>query len=169
TVNASINGNTLTKIGTGDLTLGGSAANSASLIVAQGKVILNKTTADVNSAATLTVGDDFGGDNADVAQVSGSATVRQAVTNLTRTSSGLLDINGKTLIVNATTTLGIGATYSADVQTGAGTLTQTGAITLALAVPANNANATMAAPPATISGTINLNNANRTVTLVNHT
>src|SRR5262249_10148363 len=144
-------------------------ANSASVTVAQGKVILNKTTADVLSAATLTVGDDLGGDNADVAQVSGAATVRQAVTNLTVLSSGLMDLNGKNLLVNGgTTTLGIGQTSSGDIQTGAGTLTQNGNISLALATPANNAAATMAAPPATISGTINLNNANRTITLINH-
>src|SRR5207249_1790382 len=108
----------------------------------QGKVVLNKTTADTNAAATLTVGDDFGGDNADVAQISSAATVRQAVTNLTVLSSGLMDTGGKNLIVNGTTTLGIGQTSSGDIQTGAGVLTQNGNVAMSLATAASNAAAT---------------------------
>src|SRR5207248_8829643 len=113
-------------------------------------------------------GDDFGGDNADVAQIAAAATVRQAVGSLTVSSSGLMDLNGKNLIVNGTTTLFIGQTTSGDVQTGAGTLTQNGNISLALAAAASNAAAATAAPPATITGNLNLNNGNRTVTLINH-
>src|SRR5262249_15805834 len=52
--------------------------------------------------------------------------------------------------------------------TGAGILTANGNIALALATAANNAVATTSAPPATITGTLNLNNGNRTITLVNH-
>src|SRR5207253_649261 len=87
--------NTLTKIGTGDLTIGGGVANTSSLTVSQGKVLLNKTGADIDSANNLTIGDDFGGDNADVVQIASTVVGRQRINGaLTVNSSGLLDLNG---------------------------------------------------------------------------
>lgn len=177
TLNGNVTGNTLTKIGTADLTLGGAGANTSNVTVAQGRIVLNKTTVDTNAAGTLTIGDDIGGDNVDVVQIAAAAAVRQSVTNLTVTSSGLMDINAKQFIVTGTVTLGIGQTSSGDIQTGAGVLVLGplaggaggGNITVQIQTGvAGNTAATTAAPAATITGNVNLNDGQRTITVTDH-
>ena len=171
TTTGTVAGNTLTKFGTGDFIVGGAGANTSSLTIAQGKLILNKTAA-VNAAAAIIVGDDFGGDNADVLQVAATAAVRQQISGLlTVTSSGLVDLNDKDLLVTGGATLGIGQTSSGDIQggpTNAGTLVLGGNVTVVIAAAAGNAAATGSAPAATISAKVNLNDAARTITSIDH-
>lgn len=175
TVNGTVvTANTLTKIGVGDLTLSGSLANTANITVAENKVNLAKI-ANVAVAATLTIGNDLGGDNAQQAIVTG-ATGQFATVVIA--STGMLDLNGIDFTATGATalTMSVGTSTSADVVNTSGTLatlTMVGNITQNL--PPNFTNAAGAAPPARIGAdsspnlTLNLNNANRTITMADRT
>src|SRR5262249_60400803 len=116
--------------------------------------------------------DECGGDNADSVQIAAAATVRQAVGALTVNSSGTVDLNGKQLIVNGTTTLGIGQAASGDITTAGaagGTLFTNGNITVVITssgtIPSGTNAASAGAPPATITAAVDLVGATRTITL----
>ena len=155
TLNATLSGAfTLTKIGAGTLELGGSAANTGSVTVAEGTANLAKTAA-VAVAGTLTIGSDLGGDNAQQAVVTGvagqSATVVIA-------STGLLNLNGIAFTATALT-MSVGTSASADVinsNATPATLTMGGGITQNIAA-STNANADGSAPPARIGSDVSPN------------
>ena len=111
-LNGAVLTGTLTKIGTGDLTLMGSAANTSAITVAENNVNLAKTAA-VAAATTLTIGNDLGGDNAQQAIVTG-VNAQTASTGVTIASTGRLDVNGRNFTANAVTG-SIGTTNSADI------------------------------------------------------
>ena len=166
TVNGNISSNTLTKIGAGDLTIGGSGANSASLVVTRGKVILNKSVADVNSAATLTIGDDIGGDDIDVVQIAAPACGRPS------------PIDGDEFRLDGFERqepdrqrhdhLGIGQTSSGDIRTERRRLDDERQHRRRPGRNRQQHGRNDQAAPATITGTMDLNNGNRTITVVDH-
>src|SRR5207249_1476420 len=102
----------------------------------------------------LTIGDNRGGDNADLVQY-GSAAGTEQIGGVTVTvqSSGFLDLatNSKTDTILALT-LFDGPATSGDVTTGSGTLTLGGNLTLL-----DQGGLTTAAPAATLGGILNIN------------
>ena len=156
----------LTKMGLGTLQFAGSNSNyyQGPTNIYQGTLVADKQDPPAGPGArqfapqalgwgTVTIGNEFGGDNSAVLRYGASAGIDQILgtVNVTVTSSGLLDLatNNKSDFINALT-VETGRTYSGDVQTGAGTLTIAGDLT------ANTYGATSSsAPAATISGKLN--------------
>ena len=81
----------LIKNGTGQLTLSGSSANTASVQVNTGTLVLNKSAGVDAVAGNLGIGDAVGGANADVVRLNNSYQINGSVSI---SSSGLLDTNG---------------------------------------------------------------------------
>jgi fibronectin-binding autotransporter adhesin len=152
--------NALTKILPGTLILAGTSANTytGTTTVNEGDLVLAKSSG-VAIAGQLVIGNNGGGANADRVilnannQISSSATV-------TLFSSGQLDLNGFNQTLNSVT-LTAGPIFSATIDTGSGTLTLGGDVT----VNANVGTYTLVSPSAMINGNLNLGTAPRTFTV----
>jgi autotransporter-associated beta strand protein len=120
----------LTKLGAGALRLAGSTGNTynGNTVVDVGTLELHKSAAAAIRYGTLTIGDGTGGANADVVRYTGTGVSQiHTAVPITVSSSGLLDLNGKSDDVNGSLTLNDGR-----VQTGAGTLTLLGPATISV-------------------------------------
>lgn len=153
-------GRRLLKVGPGTLQFTGSQPNVyvGDTYVLQGVLELGKTGAGSDKAVlgNLIIGDNIGGDNAAMVRLLASNQLAQLnffdVVNNTITlgSSGVLNLNGHSE-VTGNLVLTTGTTYSADIMTGAGTLTLGGNITVS-----NFQGSSGVTPAATISGNLDL-------------
>jgi fibronectin-binding autotransporter adhesin len=149
----------LAKAGAGTLRLSGAASNTfrGSTTVIQGTLELNKSAGVLPFQEALIIGDNVGGDNAAVVrllqneQIPRIDSFNTAINTITINSSGVLDLNGFSDTVGNIVMVN-GATYCADIATGAGTLTLDGA---SLTVNAFQGSSP-ASPAATISGKFDL-------------
>ena len=138
----------VTKTGTGTWTLSGAAANTytGATTVNAGELDLNKTDGVNAFAGTLTIGDGFGGENADILKLLASNQIPNVA--VTVNSSGLFNLNGFSDAILGLTMAG------GNVTSGAGTLTLGSNVT-------GSAN-TMTA---TITGNLNLGGGTRNFTI----
>jgi fibronectin-binding autotransporter adhesin len=153
-------GNRLLKVGSGTVQFTGSQPNVyvGDTYVLQGVLELGKTGAGSDKAVpgNLIIGDNIGGDNAAMVRLLASNQLAQLnffdVVNNTITlgSSGVLNLNGNS-DVTGNLVLTTGTTYSADIMTGAGTLTLGGNISVN-----NFQGSSGVTPAATISGNLDL-------------
>jgi autotransporter-associated beta strand protein len=152
----------LLKHGAGILELGGAVSNtySGSTYINEGTLRLNKQGAAVAIAGgEIVVGNSLGGDNADVLLYASSAGSNQIGDRIIRiASSGLFDLNGVSDTINASINLDVGTTYSADVATGSGVLTNNATMFVV-----NNAQAGASTAPAVVAGRYDLNGGTRTI------
>jgi len=144
----SVAGGTLVKAGDGVLRLSGAAANGGTLsvIVTEGELRLQKSTANAAITGPLTIGDGIGGTNADVVRL--AATEQIGTTSglvVTIERSGLLDLN------NFNETIANLELSGGNVTTGTGVLSFVAGSNTGIA---SNASATTAA----IAGNVNLGN-----------
>jgi autotransporter-associated beta strand protein len=128
-----------TKTGNGTLRISGSSANTASLFqAAAGILILEKDTAiDAIGGSSLIISDGAGGPQSDIVRYGANDHQLPDIMTVTVSSSGLLDLNGRS------DTIGGLVMNGGVVQTGAGTLTIS--------------NQVASVPQPTSSGTINGN------------
>jgi autotransporter-associated beta strand protein len=151
----------LLKHGAGILELGGAVSNtySGSTYINEGTLRLNKQGAAVAIAGgEVVVGNSLGGDNADVLLYASSAGSNQIGDRIIRiASSGLFDLNGVSDTINASINLDVGTTYSADVATRSGVLTNNATMFVV-----NNAQAGASTAPAVVAGRYDLNGGTRT-------
>jgi fibronectin-binding autotransporter adhesin len=152
----------LAKILPGTLEFGGGTPNTnTGVTVNQGTLILNKAIADAAvTAGALIIGNDTGGNNADVVQIGTGAAPEQIADTvpISITSSGRLNLNNNTETVGATT-LFFGPTFSGNLETGIGEAKLNGNVTVSQ-VATTVLVAT--SPSATITGNLNLGGAART-------
>ena len=153
-------GGSLLKTGPGSLELGGNTGNlyTGNTYVHEGTLILNKAT---NSIAILGgevfIGDARSADNSDILFYASGSGGNQIANQVVRIGgSGVLNLNGNADVFS-TPFLDAGANVSADFITGSGTYVTNNTITAVA-----NAARTAASPSALITGTISLNNVNRT-------
>ncbi len=111
----------ITKTGSGTLTLAGSSANvyDGTTTVNAGTLVLNKPSGTHAIFTSLVIGDGSGGANADVVRL--MANNQMNVIDVTINSSGLLDLNGFTNTVGPITLTG------GNITTGTGALNTSGA------------------------------------------
>jgi fibronectin-binding autotransporter adhesin len=139
-------GNGLVKSGAGLLELSGAASNTGtgSTSVQEGELRLNKSGAAIAiPGGTLFVGDHLGADNGDVVRYAATAGTDQIGNIPVRiASTGLLDLNGISDSItppdNTQFVLDVGPLFSANVTTGAGTLTLPNGTNKNLTVVANS-------------------------------
>ncbi len=160
------NNSVLTKLGLGTLQISGTVNNTytGNTIVTDGTLLLNKTGgANAITTGELIVGNGYGGDNTDVVRIATGGTEQIVDRAIRILRSGLFDTNGVTEVNNNAIVMDVGASYSADITTGAGQLSSNNSVNIsALAIgsatPASSAN---------IAGTYNLQGGNRTFTVRN--
>ena len=150
----------LIKVGGGTLEMAGGSGNNytGTTVINEGTLLANKQNQagwqfqpNAIGWGALTIGNEAGGNDADIFRYGESAGIDQILgtVNALVTSSGLLDLNGKSDFINYLT-LETSRFASADVQTGAGTLTVSGDVVV------NTFGATDGtAPPAAIGGNLN--------------
>ena len=152
----------LGKTGPGTLELGGSVTNTytGNTYINEGTLRLNKSgTAIAINGGEIMLGDNRGGDNADVILYAPTAGTDQIGNRVVRiTSSGLFNLNGINETNNNGMVLDVGPTFSGDIQTGAGVLTNNNQFTAV-----NQAGTTAASLPATVSGIYDLAAGTRNV------
>src|SRR5205823_71197 len=127
------------------LTLAGNTSGAENLIVNQGTVNFSKT-GNQTVAGTVTVGDDVGGQGADIVNFTAST---QTIGALVVNSSGQVNVTGGQLTNNGATTMTIGNTSSAVINI-ATTYQIGGNVTVQAANLVGSLNASMTAPAATI-------------------
>jgi fibronectin-binding autotransporter adhesin len=152
----------LIKVGAGTLRTSGSADNllTGTVAVVEGTLELNKSGAARAIVGSLVVGDNYGGDDADLllyVDGAGGDQIEQNVGSVTVNSSGRVDFGSVNDTISALI-LVVGET-SGDVVTGSGTLISTG-YTVNVR-PGTSA----AAAPAVIAGNLNLGTATKTFTV----
>ena len=176
-ISAGITGaSNVTKNGGRALEYSGGAAgritNTGATLVNEGALVLNKTSGP-QILGDLTIGNNIGGQGAATVRYGAANNTSDTIldsSNVTLTSTGRLDLNGKsdTLAANsATLTVTLGAGASSDIQTGAG-----GQLTLPseLIFAGTFGTPTVGSPPVnlgTAGGSIVLNGATRTFTVPN--
>ena len=127
----------LIKVGDGTLQLAGTSDNvyRGETRVLKGTLELNKSPGKNAIGGDLVIGDHIGGNDAATVRLLASNQIPQvdffgvAIPTITMLSSGVLDLNGNSDVIG-NLTMFTGTTYSADVMTGAGTLTLGGNLTL---------------------------------------
>jgi len=148
-----------TKLGAGRLTFNGAVSNTltGSVNVNEGTLFLNKAPTFVAIAGALNIGDNLGGNDADVVLLGAADQIADAQSVVVN-ASGLFNLGGFTeQITNLT--LASAAAYSANVSTGNGILTMSGTVTVnALRGGINQA----AVMDSSATGSINLGTALKT-------
>lgn len=150
----------LIKTGAGTLQLAGTQSNiiRGEVRVLKGTLDLNKTPGQNAFSGSLIVGDAIGGNDAATVRLLAANQIPNldffdvATNTITINPSGVLNLNGFSDVIGALT-LFTGPSYSADVSTGAGTLTLDGNLTLSAVATGGTSGAS---PAATISGNLNL-------------
>ncbi len=152
----------LLKSGAGTLEFGGDSSNTynGNTYVNDGLLLLNKSgTAVAIDNGEIVVGDNVGGDKSDVLQLAATAGINQIGDQTIRMAgTGWLNLNGVTETNNAAIWLTVDAAASSDVSTGAGVLIDNNVITVV-----SRAGATAGSPPATFTGTYDLNGGTRNI------
>jgi autotransporter-associated beta strand protein len=152
----------LTKILPGTLVFSGSSANTdtGTTTVNEGTLLLSKSAGvdAIAAAGSLTVGNDAGGSDSDLVQLTAASEIDPAA-SVTINSTGQLDLDGFNQTL-AGVTMEFGPTQSAALTTESGTLSLTGSATF-------NSVGTLysGSPAATISGNLALGSTTHTFTV----
>lgn len=154
-------GGNFIKVGTGSWELGGTVSNTygGTATVNEGTLLLNKTGATAISGSALIIGDNVGGNDADVVELLDNNQIADT-TDVTVRDTGLLELTVYSDAIRHLT-MESGTTFGGTVATTSGTFTLLGNATLVVFGTG--------ATPANIDGLLALSAGNHTFTVANGT